>query len=132
LFQVQSNRPKVSKLTSSIFNTLSTNSRKMSRILNFAAAALLLLHATNASMNPLMLSRTAMLTSIRKADGRSGCSPSSLNMQSPSPNTCIDEWYDNGCDELLEASNTYERHMDVHDEKEVAMCSVSYKRVLQV
>ena len=102
----------------------------MTRILNTAGAVLVLLHAANASMNPLMLSRTAMLTSVRKVHFRSEESSSTpMGPASPSMDTNIDEWYDDGCDALLEASNTYERTLDVdtNDQREVAMC-VSYKK----
>jgi len=41
--------------------------------------------------------------------------------------TNVDEWYDDGCDALLEASNTYERSLDVdtNDQREVAMCAMN-------
>jgi hypothetical protein len=97
----------------------------MTRILNTAGAVLVLLHAANASMNPLMLSRTAMLTSVRRVDFKSEESSSSLmGPASPSMDTNVDEWYDDGCDALLEASNTYERSLDVdtNEQREVAMC----------
>jgi hypothetical protein len=49
-----------------------------------------------------------------------------------SPATSIDEWYEDGCDELLEASTSSSRMdrydtFDENDEKEVAMCTVSSK-----
>ena len=100
----------------------------MARILNVAIAALALLHNANASMNPLMLSKTAMLRSIRKTSHVSGLSA----MPIKSPATSIDEWYEDGCDELLEASTSSSRMdlydtFDENDEKEVAMCTVSSK-----
>jgi hypothetical protein len=88
----------------------------MARIFNFAVAALVLLHSTNASMNPLMLSKTAMLKSIRKTSHTRDFA-SSIPRQSYA--TSIDEWYEDGCDELLQASNTHV------DENEVTLCSVS-------
>lgn len=111
----------------------------MPRILNVAVVALVLLHTTDASMNPLLTSRNAMLTTFRRVPTTT--SSTSVNFQSSSADTCIDEWYDNGCDELLEASNTFERKsssatscmdgLDLGDDKEVAMCSVSYKPKLK-
>jgi len=98
----------------------------MARFLNAAIAALALLHTANASMNPLMLSKTAMLKSIRKTSHVSGLSA----MPIKSPATSIDEWYEDGCDELLQASTSSSRMrgtFDENDEKEVAMCSVSSK-----
>jgi hypothetical protein len=62
-------------------------------------------HVTQANLNPLMVSRTALLRSIRKVN-----SPTSdkIHTQSSGPSSlcpsAIDEWYDNGCDELLQAS----------------------------
>ena len=96
----------------------------MARILNIALAALVLLHSTNASMNPLMLSRTAMLTTIRKAGPSSSSTSMSAGTSASYPDTSIDEWYEDGCDELLEASSVYERSndSDYKNEKEVAMC----------
>ena len=98
----------------------------MARIFNVAIAALALLNNANASMNPLMLSKTAMLRSIRKTSHVSGLSV----MPIKSPATSIDEWYEDGCDELLEASTSSSRMdrydtFDENDEKEVAMCTVS-------
>jgi phage shock protein PspC (stress-responsive transcriptional regulator) len=91
----------------------------MARILNFAVAALALLHSANASMNPLSVSRTAMLKSVRKTSHVSdrSSSSSSSSMYSSS-STSIDEWYENGCDELLQASN-------YDNEKDVQLCSAA-------
>lgn len=98
----------------------------MARIFNVAIAALALLNNANASMNPLMLSKTAMLRSIRKTSHVSGLSV----MPIKSPATSIDEWYEDGCDELLEASTSSSRMdrydtFDENDEKEVAMCTMN-------
>jgi hypothetical protein len=96
----------------------------MARFLNGALAAVVLFHTANASMNPLMLSKTAMLKSTRKTSHVSDLS----SMPMGSSVTSIDEWYDDGCDELLEASTSTMSSFDTNngkDEKEVAMCSVS-------
>lgn len=69
-----------------------------------------------------------MLTSVRRVDFKSEESSSSLmGPASPSMDTNVDEWYDDGCDALLEASNTYERSLDVdtNDQREVAMCAMN-------
>eukprot|EP00979_Chaetoceros_neogracilis_P005267 scaffold944_cov127-Chaetoceros_neogracile.AAC.9 len=96
----------------------------MARFLNSALAAVVLFHTANASMNPLMLSKTAMLKSTRKTSHVSDLS----SMPMGSSITSIDEWYDDGCDELLEASTSTMSSFDTNngkDEKEVAMCSIN-------
>lgn len=90
---------------------------KMIRFLNLAALAFLFLQSTEASMNPLMLSRTAMLKSVRKTSQISNLSTSISGQSSISP---VDEWFEDGCDDLLEASTSYNP-----DQKKVDMCSAA-------
>ena len=97
----------------------------MTHFLYITLIAVVIFHAVNASMNPLMLSKTAMLKSIRSKTSHIS-DLSSTPMKSSI--TSIDEWYDDGCDELLEASISTMSTSDTNngkDEKEVAMCNVS-------
>mmetsp|Transcript_18821 Transcript_18821/g.27502 ORF Transcript_18821/g.27502 Transcript_18821/m.27502 type:complete len:379 (-) Transcript_18821:85-1221(-) len=100
----------------------------MARMFQFAVVALVLLHsAANASMNPLSVSRTAMLKSIRPAShiNNLSSSSSSLSLSSSSQSYMhssaaapVDEWYEDGRDECIQAAN-YDH------EKEVQLCSVA-------
>lgn len=65
-----------------------------------------------------------MLKTIRKAGPSSSSASMSAGASASYPDTSIDEWYEDGCDELLEASSVYERSndSDYKNEKEVAMC----------
>lgn len=68
-----------------------------------------------------------MLKTIRKAGPSSSSTSMSAGASASYPDTSIDEWYEDGCDELLEASSVYERSndSDYKNEKEVAMCAMN-------
>lgn len=88
-----------------------------------ASIALVLLDSTNA--NPLALSRNAMLSSIKRSRYVSDLSSPSNAFSSPSTN--IDEWYEDGCDELLEASTTttIENSRTRNMNNDVQLCSAA-------
>lgn len=82
---------------------------------------------TIASMNPLMVSRTALLRSIRKVNTPAATSDDRISTaHSTLYSPTIDEWYDNGCDELLQTS--YNGNQNV---EEVILCNAGMNPVLK-
>jgi len=79
---------------------------------------------TIASMNPLMVSRTALLRSIRKVNTPAATSDDRISTShSTLYSPTIDEWYDNGCDELLQTSDNGNQNGE-----EVILCNVSREK----
>ncbi len=89
-----------------------------------ALALILLTSNSDVDASPLSFNRHAVLHSVRRT-GRTGTSSSSVSSSNlfAAPNTNIDEWYEDGCDELLEASNNHVYGND--NDNEVQLCSVS-------
>ena len=95
----------------------------MVKYLKYTVAALAFVLPDSTNANPLALSRNAMLSSIKRSRYVSDLSSPSNAFSSPSTN--IDEWYEDGCDELLEASTTTTIENSRSINNDVQLCSVS-------